>query len=58
MGRPIGVKVTGKVREGNEGHGGRTAVYDGDSDLALPQISQEHKLSSYRLLPKNREQSV
>lgn len=31
-------------------------VPDGDSALAPPQTSKEHKLSSYRLIPKNRKQ--
>lgn len=58
MGRPIGVKVTGNVREGSEGRASssRTLVPDGDSALAPPQTSDTYKLSSYRLLPKNREQ--
>lgn len=56
MGRPIGVKVTGNVREGSEGRASssRTLVPDGDSALAPPQTSDAHKLSSYQLLPKNR----
>jgi len=58
MGRPIGVKVTGNVREGSEGraNSSQTLVPDGDSALAPPQTSDTHNLSFYQLLPKNREQ--